>query len=69
MGDLENSVDNGCGLDHDGERGEGCVGEHIEKVLVVAEADARAHPGTVVVHFEHAPVALGAVVAPVGLCF
>jgi hypothetical protein len=33
------------------------------------EADAVSNPGTVMVHLEYAGIALGAVMAPVWLCF
>ena len=43
--------------------------EHAEEELIVVEADAVGHPGTVMVHLQDAPVALRAVMAAVWLCF
>ena len=43
--------------------------KHIEEEFVVVEADTIGNPGAVVIHFKHASVALGTVMAPIWLCF
>ena len=43
------------------------MNEHIHEELVVVEADAVGHPRAVMVHLQHAPIALRAVMASVGL--
>jgi len=43
------------------------VEQHVEEEFVVVEADAVGNPRAVVVHFENAAVALGTVMASVGL--
>jgi hypothetical protein len=47
--------------------GQWSIEQHIDKVLVVAKADAVRHPWTVVVHLQDALVALRAVVTSVWL--
>ena len=41
--------------------------EHIHEELVVVESDTIGDPGAMMVHLEYALIALGAVMAPVGL--
>jgi len=44
------------------------VEEHIQKELVVVESNTICNPGAMVVHFQNASVALGAVMASIRLC-
>ena len=45
------------------------VEKHVHEELVVVETNAIGHPGAVMIHLEDAPVALGAVMAPVRFSF
>ena len=54
---------------HDGPASRHTVEDHAHKELVIVEADAVCDPWTMMIHFENAPVALGAVVTAVRLCF
>lgn len=53
----------------EGEEGDcdGAVEQHVHEVLVVVETDAVGYPRAMVIHFEDALIALGAVMATVGL--
>lgn len=46
---------------------DGAVEQHVHEVLVVVETDAVGYPRAMVIHFEDALIALGAVMATVGL--
>ena len=52
---------------HDQEAGHRAVEEHVHEKFIVVEADAVGDPGTVMVHFEDAAVALRAVMASIRL--
>ena len=45
------------------------IADHAKEELIVVEADTVGHPWTVVVHLQHAHVALGAVVTPIWFRF
>lgn len=60
-------LDHGVRRERDQVRRDRAVQQHVHEELVIVEADAICDPRAVVVHLQDAPVALRAVVAPVGL--
>lgn len=67
LGYLEGVAGHPAGAHGDDDGGRRCIEERVQEILVVAEAYAVANPVAMVIHLEHASVALAAVVSAVWL--
>eukprot|EP00353_Schmidingerella_taraikaensis_P014142 CAMPEP_0185581814 /NCGR_PEP_ID=MMETSP0434-20130131/19055_1 /TAXON_ID=626734 ORGANISM="Favella taraikaensis, Strain Fe Narragansett Bay" /NCGR_SAMPLE_ID=MMETSP0434 /ASSEMBLY_ACC=CAM_ASM_000379 /LENGTH=185 /DNA_ID=CAMNT_0028200443 /DNA_START=366 /DNA_END=922 /DNA_ORIENTATION=- len=67
VGVAQRARDHIIARQHYQQAGERAVEEHVHKEFVVVESDAVGDPRAVMVHLQDAPVALGAMMAPIGL--
>ena len=67
VGVAQGATNHGVAREDDQQAGHRAVKQHVQEELIVVKADAVCHPGAVMVHLEDAAIALGAVMAPVGL--